>query len=260
MSLVGYVEDHHIYPKCLNGSNDRANMVFLTASEHFVAHQLLAKIYPGNSKFINACSLMCIDPYGNRIHNKMYGWLKIKNSEARTGQTKENNKSVAQMAETLNILSKEQRGLVVKLKNEGLLMKEIHQIFNDQGIKIAYSSLVSIYRREKKYEPISKSLELHVHEIIEFIDTGNSFKAIARLFKEKYRFSYDYKTYMRFYRDQVKDRDLGILEDIKFINLIVNLIGVVKTIRQIFIEVRKVYQISYSTVKNYIVSNGLWIN
>lgn len=36
-----YYEEHHIIPKCLGGSNEKDNLVKLTAREHFIAHQLL---------------------------------------------------------------------------------------------------------------------------------------------------------------------------------------------------------------------------
>lgn len=39
------MERHHILPRSLGGSNDPANLVYLTAREHFVAHKLLVKIY-----------------------------------------------------------------------------------------------------------------------------------------------------------------------------------------------------------------------
>ena len=39
-----YFENHHIIPKCLNGSNDKDNLILLTAREHFIAHWLLIKI------------------------------------------------------------------------------------------------------------------------------------------------------------------------------------------------------------------------
>jgi len=45
--LDGYVERHHIIPKSFGGSNDKSNIVALTAREHFIAHLLLAKIYGG---------------------------------------------------------------------------------------------------------------------------------------------------------------------------------------------------------------------
>ena len=42
---LGYIEFHHIVPRSLGGSNDKTNLVALTAKEHFVAHHLLWKIY-----------------------------------------------------------------------------------------------------------------------------------------------------------------------------------------------------------------------
>ena len=45
-TLEGYVEKHHIIPKCLGGSNNKENLVELTAREHFLCHKLLTKIYP----------------------------------------------------------------------------------------------------------------------------------------------------------------------------------------------------------------------
>ena len=45
-----YFEQHHIVPKCLNGSNNKTNLVLLTAREHYVAHKLLCEIYPEKTK------------------------------------------------------------------------------------------------------------------------------------------------------------------------------------------------------------------
>lgn len=44
-----YCESHHIVPKSLGGTNDKCNLVNLTAREHYVAHLLLWKHY----KFVN---------------------------------------------------------------------------------------------------------------------------------------------------------------------------------------------------------------
>lgn len=40
-----YFEKHHILPKCKGGSNQKENLVLLTAREHFIAHKLLWLIY-----------------------------------------------------------------------------------------------------------------------------------------------------------------------------------------------------------------------
>ena len=43
-----YYESHHIIPRFLKGNNKKTNLVLLTAREHFIAHKILAKIYPNN--------------------------------------------------------------------------------------------------------------------------------------------------------------------------------------------------------------------
>lgn len=43
-SIDGYTENHHIIPKCLGGSNEKDNLVRLTAREHFICHYMLTKM------------------------------------------------------------------------------------------------------------------------------------------------------------------------------------------------------------------------
>lgn len=43
-------ERHHIIPKSMGGSNDKTNLVYLTAREHLVCHMLLTKFTTGNDK------------------------------------------------------------------------------------------------------------------------------------------------------------------------------------------------------------------
>ena len=45
-----YTEKHHIIPKSLGGSNDKTNLVKLTAREHFICHLLLPKMTVGLAK------------------------------------------------------------------------------------------------------------------------------------------------------------------------------------------------------------------
>ncbi len=78
--IEGYIEEHHIIPVCMNGTNDPTNLVKLTPEEHFVAHQLLVKLYPGVSGLIYGVRMMC---FGEKRNNKWYGWLRKKYSEER---------------------------------------------------------------------------------------------------------------------------------------------------------------------------------
>lgn len=84
--LESYTERHHIVPKCLGGGDVAENLVDLTPEEHYVAHQLLVRMYPNNGKLVYAAAAM-----GNMrgIANKEYGWLKRRRaqllSEERSG-------------------------------------------------------------------------------------------------------------------------------------------------------------------------------
>lgn len=53
-----YKERHHIVPKCMGGTDDKTNLVQLTARQHFLAHWLLYKIYK-TTKLAHAWYSMC---------------------------------------------------------------------------------------------------------------------------------------------------------------------------------------------------------
>jgi len=65
-------ENHHIIPRCMGGDNDPKNIVKLTLEEHYIAHQLLVKIYPNHKGLVYAAIMMC----AGRKSNKLYGWLR----------------------------------------------------------------------------------------------------------------------------------------------------------------------------------------
>lgn len=79
--IDGYTEKHHIIPKCIGGTNHKSNIAILTPSEHFIAHQLLVKIYPDNGKIIYAARCMAtMSNNGSRVNNKLFGWIREKYS------------------------------------------------------------------------------------------------------------------------------------------------------------------------------------
>ncbi len=80
--IIGYVERHHVVPKCMGGGDDKNNLVLLTPEEHFVAHQLLVKLHPENQKLVFAAWGMTQGKWRN---NKKFGWLRRKRAEAQIG-------------------------------------------------------------------------------------------------------------------------------------------------------------------------------
>jgi len=79
--LTCYKERHHVIPICMNGSNDKVNLVYLTGCEHFICHELLAEIYPTNNKLKYAIWAMMnlATPYQQRykVTARTYERLKI---------------------------------------------------------------------------------------------------------------------------------------------------------------------------------------
>lgn len=88
-----YFERHHIIPRCLGGSNDSNNIVNLTPEEHYVAHQLLCKIYPMNRKLIHAACMMTVSNRYVVRNNKLYGWLRRQLSDSAKLRTRTTNGS-----------------------------------------------------------------------------------------------------------------------------------------------------------------------
>lgn len=62
-----YHEKHHIIPRCMDGTDDKGNLIDLFAREHFIAHKLLAQENPNNNSIVYAYGCMA--------------WRKSKNHE-----------------------------------------------------------------------------------------------------------------------------------------------------------------------------------
>lgn len=70
----GYTELHHIIPQSMGGSNDKENLVELTAREHFICHWLLIKMTEGEdrSKMLYALNGMKAENrYQQRYHTQI---------------------------------------------------------------------------------------------------------------------------------------------------------------------------------------------
>lgn len=85
-----YGENHHIKPKSEGGTNDKDNLVLLTAREHYICHLLLAKIYDDYKMWYAWNMMFCKSPSHNdnryfKFNSRLYERFKIlfreKNSE-----------------------------------------------------------------------------------------------------------------------------------------------------------------------------------
>ncbi len=139
-----YVEKHHIIPKCLGGSNKKENIVKLYAEEHFVAHQLLVRIYPGEQKLVYALHIMTVENlYQQRSKNKEYKWIRERYSAVcRNKRLTEEHKS--KISEGLkgkrkgksyeDQYGKERAEELRKLKSEQLTGRKIDSIITEKQI------------------------------------------------------------------------------------------------------------------------------
>lgn len=89
----GYSEQHHIVPRCLGGDNSPENLVKLSPEEHYVAHQLLVKMYPNEQSLVYAALMMTVANEFVVRSNKLYGWLKRRYQHIAKQRTGEKNGS-----------------------------------------------------------------------------------------------------------------------------------------------------------------------
>lgn len=97
-TLTEYTERHHIIPQSLGGSDDKENLVDLTAREHFICHWLLIKMTEGEnrSKMLYALNGMRAENkyqqrYSSAITSRVYERYRIEHakthSETMKGRT-----------------------------------------------------------------------------------------------------------------------------------------------------------------------------
>lgn len=82
--IDGYYETHHIVPKAEGGSDDKTNLVKLTARQHYVAHLLLAKIYDDCAMHCAIVAMQAKTKSMNRnfrFNSRLYEKLKLKRAE-----------------------------------------------------------------------------------------------------------------------------------------------------------------------------------
>lgn len=163
-TIEGYVEKHHIVPKCLGESNDEENLVKLTAEEHYLVHQILVKLFPENKKLIYAAIFMSSkSPDVKRPNNKVYSWLKFKMSEIQKGKPRP-----IEVAENISKANKARKGIKLseehklKLSKAGkgrIVSKETREklrILNSKPEAIKRNKELGIKRRGTKYTDAQK--------------------------------------------------------------------------------------------------------
>jgi hypothetical protein len=150
---IGYTESHHILPRSLGGSDEKDNLVDLSAKEHFICHLLLTKMYEKNTpeyfKMIKAFMMMlkCKSENQKRfMSSKNYSVIReqfsliqsISQSGANNSQynNPRNDKTKSKISESL-IKFHAHKGENLK-KNKKAKVKQNKEIKKEQDIKNNY--------------------------------------------------------------------------------------------------------------------------
>jgi hypothetical protein len=151
-----YYEEHHILAKCMGGSNEKSNLIYLTAREHFLAHLLLAQVYGGELWF--AAQAMTMTSSGRKLNSRMFSLVREQwSKEIRkfTTSTVIHKFVVVETGETFDCTQKELRarhGLT--LADSSNLVRRICQI--SKGIALAETDLTNHARAYKDQPYMSR--------------------------------------------------------------------------------------------------------
>jgi hypothetical protein len=209
--VTGYYEQHHVVPRCLGGTDSIDNLVNLTPEEHYVAHQLLAKIHKENHKILFAAAMMCV----NRPTNKLYGWIRRRlstvqsNAMSGSGNTMFNKRWVSNENETKlveftdaeklinsglyiagKVAKKASCGCLVKdrcivhenkkllaLEKRNIEFKEKTRALFEEFIASDITSITQFAKLKNTSQPaLTKVWKKHIPEYSEYVKQGAAFK------------------------------------------------------------------------------------
>jgi hypothetical protein len=122
-----YYELHHIVPKCLGGTNEKSNLVLLTAREHYICHMLLVEVYPNNKKILYAADDMHVIKSGRnyKVSSRLYNSIKEKLRLVKSESMKINNPMKSDKLRKKRREEMIQHNLMYRLTNE---QREKHRI------------------------------------------------------------------------------------------------------------------------------------
>lgn len=111
--LQGYLEKHHIIPKCLGGDNSKSNIIKLTAKEHYLVHRLLIRLYPEEYKLAYALFAMTLKNSKTKgrlvFSSRAYEEAKLMMSIATKERLKHNNVWLGRKHSKSSIIKMKQR-------------------------------------------------------------------------------------------------------------------------------------------------------
>lgn len=206
----GYIENHHIIPKSLGGTDTKDNLVKLSARQHFIAHWMLWKTYD-NKPMHDAFWLMCNMKSGNqeryyKITSNVYANLKQQRSVLVSEQMRTNNPSTREDVKEMRRIAA--KGNTWGRANKGMVFTEEHRKKLSEahkGTPTSDKQKLSVSAANKKRKgtyPTKKAVEsIQVRcfcegtEYISIAEAQKQYKGICNLWKRL-----DNPKYPNFYR------------------------------------------------------------
>ena len=159
----GYYEKHHIIPKSLGGSNNKENIVKLSAREHFICHYLLIKMYSKNSnewyKMIKAFMLMkaCSLNQKRYCNSRLYEYQRIHFSKVQSNcqQGKKNSQYNTMWIYNTNTLE------IKKIKKDEKIPNgwERGRKITNEEIKMSLKDRKKSYNKRLKIKKIKREIK-----------------------------------------------------------------------------------------------------
>lgn len=156
--MEGYRERHHVLPKCMGGGNEPENLVELTAEEHYVAHQLLVKMYPRHGGL--AWSALRLAKHA--VNHRAYGWLRRRYSLSKRSKEHCANIGRAQLGrptspETRANMSVAKRGIPQSVETRAKISASLRGNMNSRGRvrSVETRARMSAAHRGKTMGPLS---------------------------------------------------------------------------------------------------------
>ena len=143
-TIEGYVERHHIVPRSLGGTDEKSNLVDLTAREHLIAHMLLPRFVENKKPMWQA--LWCMVHMGEvKLTGRLYEQVKI---EFR-GICKSINKGIKKSPEHRAKISDARKGT----KRSPETCAKISAAFKGRKRSPEFCAKMSAARKGRKHSP-----------------------------------------------------------------------------------------------------------
>jgi hypothetical protein len=194
----GYTEKHHIIMRSLGGSNEKDNIVALTAREHFIAHLLLARFNPCLQTILALHMMQCKSKFNSTrkiIKGRLYEWLRTEHS-----------KYLSELA---------------KLQQNDPIYKLNHSLGSSIGQKKSYENGRTNGFKDKKHsietkEKISNTFKTNGHNL--GAKNGNYGKKCSEEMKDRIRLTLSKKPLLQCPFCLLESRNKGMLNRFHFNN------------------------------------------